>query len=84
MNGMDATRNLRALGIRIPLIAVTGNALDDDQSAFRDAGIDTILTKPVARAGLQACLKEYLPALAQVASAAQIKMRRATPKWRHN
>jgi CheY-like chemotaxis protein len=35
MNGMDATRYIRDLGYDRPIIAVTGNALAEDQQAFR-------------------------------------------------
>jgi CheY-like chemotaxis protein len=62
------------------LIAVTGNAHTDDIRAFKDAGVDSILLKPVARAVLQQTLKEYLPGFTVATSAAQIKMRQAMGK----
>lgn len=75
MDGIVATRNLRGLGITIPLIAVTGNAMEDDLHVFKSAGINRILTKPVQRAVLQATLKEYLPNFRPAVSAAEIKMK---------
>jgi len=47
MNGVVATQLLRHAGIRLPIIAVTGNALAEDVQAFMMAGAEAVLTKPV-------------------------------------
>ena len=50
MGGMDAARAIRASGAafgQVPIIALTANALDWDDAAFRAAGMDGFLTKPV-------------------------------------
>jgi CheY-like chemotaxis protein len=49
MNGVVATQLLRHAGIRLPIIAVTGNALAEDVQAFMMAGAEAVLTKPVRR-----------------------------------
>jgi CheY-like chemotaxis protein len=80
MNGIEATRNIRALGITIPVVAVTGNALDDDVKAFLSSGAQRILTKPVQRAVLQTTLKEYLPRFVLAPSAAQAAAKSSATK----
>lgn len=52
-NGMIATREIRELGYNLPIIAVTGNALAEDQKIFRDAGVDDVLSKPFDKRKLQ-------------------------------
>lgn len=60
MNGHEATRRLRAAGIEVPIIAVTGNALKEDRDAFLDAGATDVLTKPVRMAQLRTVLAELM------------------------
>jgi CheY-like chemotaxis protein len=48
MDGLEATRVIRANGLRQPcIIAMTANALQDDQQACLQAGMDDYLSKPV-------------------------------------
>lgn len=57
MGGIDATRAIRALGgakARIPVIALTANALEGDAEAFARAGIDSHVSKPIDIAVLAA------------------------------
>jgi len=59
MDGVEATRAIRALpgGVsRIPIIAVTANALRDDRDKFIDAGMDDYVSKPVSAEGLSEAL----------------------------
>lgn len=62
MDGFDVLRRLKAdpQASRIPVIMVT--ALDDDASRMRlgAAGASRVLTKPVDRWALKACLSEFL------------------------
>jgi len=51
-DGYEATRRLRSLGFSHPVIALTGNALAEDQHRFISAGANTLLTKPVTSAVL--------------------------------
>ncbi len=39
MDGLEATRRLRAMGFQRPIVALTGNALAEDQEAFLKAGV---------------------------------------------
>ncbi len=54
INGLDATRMLRAKGVTTPIIALTANAFEDDRRMCLEAGMDDFLTKPLAPAALNA------------------------------
>ncbi len=47
MDGLEATRQLRAAGTRAPIIALTANAMSEQREEFLDAGADAVLAKPV-------------------------------------
>ena len=48
MNGMDATRNIRALGVRTPIIAYSASVESGNKSRCTSAGMDDFLTKPAS------------------------------------
>lgn len=50
MDGMTATRLLRERGIVVPIVGVTGNALDEDIRSFVAAGANEILVSHTGRA----------------------------------
>ena len=63
MDGLEATRQIRAKlhGMtRTPIIAVTGNAFEEDRKAALDAGCTGFLAKPVDLDELLRCLGEHL------------------------
>nr|WP_307736135.1 PAS domain-containing protein [Massilia pinisoli] len=48
MDGFEATRAIRALGLdRLPVIAMTANALDEDRRRALTAGMNDYLAKPI-------------------------------------
>lgn len=51
MDGVDATKQIRKLpgGIKIPIIGLTANALDEHQAFCLEAGMNDVLTKPIDR-----------------------------------
>ena len=56
MDGFEATRRIRALGDaggRIPIVALTANAFAEDREAYRDAGMDAFVVKPLDRGRLE-------------------------------
>ena len=63
MDGLEATRAIRALPgpcRRIPVIAVTADAMSDHAEACRSAGMDDFLAKPIQPAQLQQILTKFL------------------------
>jgi CheY-like chemotaxis protein len=64
MGGLEATQRIRALepvGRRVPIIAVTANAMEADRTACLAAGMDDHLAKPINAVALQALLAHYCP-----------------------
>jgi CheY-like chemotaxis protein len=49
LDGLEATRQIRQLGFRKPIIALTGEALRDDAEKSLKAGCDTHISKPVRK-----------------------------------
>lgn len=60
MDGLTATRKLRELGVRTPIIGFTGCALKDDVDAFRAAGVDDVITKPLQTKKLHEVLFRFV------------------------
>jgi two-component system, sensor histidine kinase and response regulator len=61
MDGLEAARRLRSLpyGTRLPIIAMTANAYDEDRDACLDAGMNDYIVKPVAPDRLRALLQRW-------------------------
>jgi two-component system, sensor histidine kinase and response regulator len=68
MDGLVATRRIRAseTGQRIPIIAMTANAMESDRERCLEAGMDDYLSKPIKASELQALLQRYATPLPQV------------------
>jgi CheY-like chemotaxis protein len=61
LDGLDATRAIRALGPPhgdIRIVGVTARAFDHEIAAFRDAGADDVVTKPLSVATLWRAIGE--------------------------
>jgi signal transduction histidine kinase/FixJ family two-component response regulator/HPt (histidine-containing phosphotransfer) domain-containing protein len=76
VDGLAATRMIRALPgprARIPIIAMTANAMAADRQACLDAGMDDYMAKPIDRRKLAALLEHWgantAPAAVAVADA---------------
>jgi len=59
MGGRETTEALRARGCRIPIVALTADAFEEDRRACLNAGMDDFLTKPLKQADLQAMLRRW-------------------------
>ncbi len=62
VDGVEATRQLRALQCEIPIIALTANVMQKHRELFTAAGGDGFLPKPLERDKLQRILNRYLKA----------------------
>lgn len=63
MDGLAATRAIRALAgpaSRVPIVAVTANAFDEDRKAALAAGMDDFVAKPFRKATLFDALRKAL------------------------
>jgi PAS domain S-box-containing protein len=83
MDGYELTAAIRAreAGLRrVPIVALTANALQGEADRCRNAGMDDYLSKPVPLADLKAALERWLPSASTPARPdARIAKPTATP-----
>ncbi len=60
MDGLEATRQIRANKDSIPIIALTANDTDEDRKNCLSAGMDNFLSKPIKRSALKEMLEKYM------------------------
>jgi CheY-like chemotaxis protein len=64
MDGFEATRRIReaqAGARRVPILAMTANAMEGDRERCMAAGMDDYLPKPVTLDALRTALQRWLP-----------------------
>ncbi|QCO57551.1 response regulator (plasmid) [Pseudorhodobacter turbinis] len=64
MDGLEATRAIRALEAKTaaghcPIVALTANALQEDEERCLEAGMDGFLTKPITKVALMAAIQQW-------------------------
>ena len=69
MDGLAATRAIRAddsiaINPRIPIVAMTANAMEADRQACREAGMDDFISKPVTPRALRDLVNKWIRKLA--------------------
>ncbi len=60
LNGLEVTKQIRALNPDVPIIATTANVFDDDREACREAGCNHFISKPINFLELFDVLEKYL------------------------
>ncbi|MBU3914796.1 response regulator, partial [bacterium] len=73
MDGLEATQKIREIEARqastkktsgkIPIVALTANAMKGDRERFLEAGMDEFLTKPFKKKDLFEILEQFGPRL---------------------
>ena len=64
MDGVETTRHIRAIGgwnSKVPIIALTANAIAGVEQMFMDNDFDGFLPKPLDISALNLCLRKWLP-----------------------
>jgi PAS domain S-box-containing protein len=69
----DAIRQAEALDERLPIIAVTANAMQGEAQRCRDAGMDDYLSKPLRMSELAPLLAKWLPLSTPIWSATSLQ-----------
>lgn len=59
-NGYEITKELRASGIDIPIIALTGSIFPDDQRKASESGMNGFISKPYTFADLEAIVNKWI------------------------
>ncbi len=60
MDGLAATRIIRAKGVTSPIVAMTANAMKEDKKACIKAGMNDFMSKPIGKRKLKENLDRYL------------------------
>ena len=66
MDGISATRVIRELEVqknakrKVPILALSASVMEKEKNAFKEAGINDFLTKPLIRKDLLSAIKKYL------------------------
>ncbi|WP_371153834.1 ATP-binding protein [Jannaschia sp. 2305UL9-9] len=71
MDGRSATKAIRAgqgASATVPIVALTANAMAEEQQAFLKDGMNEILTKPLTREGLMRVTRAHVPTGAAAAA----------------
>ena len=59
-NGAEAVKDIRKTGSKIPIIALTAYAMEDDNKKILNEGFDALLTKPFSKDEIMNIIKKHL------------------------
>ena len=61
MDGVEAVKIIRKMGINVPVIALTANAVKSAKEMLMEAGMDDFLSKPIIKESLNEILVKWVP-----------------------
>ena len=61
MNGLEATRKIKLINPKLPVVAQTAYSTQEDIDRALSAGCDEVITKPINSNTLKNVLHKYLP-----------------------
>jgi signal transduction histidine kinase/ActR/RegA family two-component response regulator len=61
MDGHAATKAIRKAGDSVPIVGLTGNALDEQRIEFLACGADAVLTKPLSHSQFEHTIRRFMP-----------------------
>ncbi len=79
MDGYEATGELRRQGAKLPIVAMTANAMQGDREKCLEAGMDDYISKPVRREDLIRVLTRYIGPMKEQAAKEQEETPAAEP-----
>ena len=59
-SGLEVCRNLRARGLRGPIVALSASVLPEEVARTTSAGFDLFLSKPISPTGLRAAVRRLV------------------------
>ena len=60
LDGLSATKTLRSSGYRSPIVALTANAMSEDQALYKISGLDAFIAKPIDKQELYRVIGQFL------------------------
>ncbi len=60
LDGVEATKIIRSINKRIPIIALTAYAMSGDKEQYLDVGFTVYHTKPIVRDELLATINQFI------------------------
>jgi CheY-like chemotaxis protein len=60
IDGLKATRHLRSLGYKNPILALSAHALQEETMRSMEAGCNAHITKPISREHLIKSVLDYM------------------------
>ncbi len=60
MDGLEATKRLRAAGVSLPIVALSAHAFEGQIQTAKEAGCNSYLVKPIGRRQLVEAIRPYL------------------------
>jgi HPt (histidine-containing phosphotransfer) domain-containing protein len=71
MDGVEATKIIREMGLSVPIIALTANAVSGSKEMVLEGGMNDYLSKPILRTELTKIIKKWTPSEKLMATASE-------------